>query len=231
MATVVLGAAGAAVGGAAGRAIGSFLGRQIDRSFGRGASGRRVSDVRLPSAQYGDPIPRVLRRMRVAGLLLWASPPVLTATVSKSGTGQGSSVSFAYALSTGQVDAIGRIWADGRLIRDAEGQQAVTFSMRLHSGNEDQPRDPLLASVIGVDRTPAYRGLAYLVFENFDLSSFGNRLPLITVELASESEALSVLRVIGTHLDVPCEENDRGRPLEGLALSGDDQAIALSTLR
>ena len=228
MATLILSAAGAAIGGPLGGLAGSLIGRQIDRSFGGAKS--RLSDLRAPSSQYGDPIAAVLRQMRVAGVVLWASAPVATATVSKSGTGQGSSVSFAYGLSSGHVENVDRVWADGRLIRDSEGRQDVSFTMRLHSGDEDQSSDPLIASLIGEELSPAFRGIAYLVFENFDLSSFGNRLPLITVEISGSGEPIIAEEVIRNALDLRGTTSSKTHVLEGCALSGDDAAEALAPL-
>lgn len=229
MATLVLGAAGTALGGPLGGKIGSLLGREVERSFGRGPTSRLV-DLRAPTAQYGDPIPRIVGRMRVAGVILWHSDPVATATVSKSGTGQGSSVHFAIGISSGRVGAIGRIWADGRLIKDAEGQQGVLFTMRLNDGSEDQASDPLLASALGEDEASAFRGISYLVFEDFDLSSFGNRLPLITVEVfAAGPEMVSAESVLAEAIGLK-KLAEPAHSLEGIALFGDDQASALAPL-
>jgi hypothetical protein len=229
MATLVLSAAGAAIGGPVGGLVGSFVGRQIDRSFGAG-TGTRLSDLRAPSSQYGDPIPRILRQMRVAGVVLWASAPVAIATVSKSGTEQASSVSFAYGLSSGFIEDVGRIWADGRLIRDGEGRQDVSFTLRLHHGDEDQLSDPLIASLLGEENAPAFRGIAYLVFENFDLSTFGNRLPLITVEVLAGGDPIIAEDIIRSELDVAGGTDDRPHKLDGFALTGDDGAAALQPL-
>lgn len=229
MATLILSAAGAAVGGPVGGAVGTFLGRQVDRSLARRPQSR-LTDWRAPSSQYGEPIPATLGRMRVAGVVLWAGPPVVTTTVSKNGAGQGLSVSFAYGLSSGPIKAVHRIWADGRLIRDEKGRQDVTFEMRLHQGDEDQASDPLIASVLGEELAPAYRGIAYLVFENFDLSSFGNRLPLLTVEVVGEAGPLAAEEVCRQALRLTGEIGGSAHELEGVALVGDDKAEAMSPL-
>ena len=229
MATLILSAAGAAVGGPIGSAIGTYVGQQVDRTFARGPQSR-LTDWRAPSSRYGDPIPAVLRRMRVAGVVLWTAPPVAISTVSKNGTGQGLSVSFAYGLSSGRVDEVVRIWADGRLILDEEGRQDVAFELRLHYGDEDQGSDPLIASIIGEELAPAYRGIAYLLFENFDLSSFGNRLPLITVELGGNGDPLLRERVCQGALGLSGAVDDTTNELEGFALQGDTKADAIASL-
>lgn len=228
MATLVLGAAGAALGGPAGAAIGRFAGSQIDRSFGASAT-RRISDLRLPSAQYGDPIPSVRGRMRVAGVVLWCAPPVPIAVVNKDGSAQSLSVSFALAVSSSPIAEVGRIWADGRLIRDSEGQQSASFTLRLHSGSEDQASDPLVAAIEGESLAPAYRGIAYIVFENLDLSSFGSRLPLITVEVFGGEESVTtddlLAGALGLH-SPPCKRSQHS--LVGASLIGDNVLEAVA---
>lgn len=229
MASLVLSAAGTALGGPAGGAVGALIGRQINRSFARPAIDR-VNDLRFPSSQYGDPIPRIVGQMRVAGVVLWSSKPVATATVSKSGSAQGVSVSFALGLSSGRVQQIGRIWADGQLIRDGEGSQDVPFDLRLHGGDEDQLSDPLIASTLGDDLAPAFRGIAYLLFEDFDLSGFGNRLPMLMVEVTTSTDRMSAESVLSEGLGLSVADQQPGHELKGYALAGDDMKAALAPL-
>lgn len=228
MATLVLGAAGAALGGPLGSAVGSFLGREIDRDFAPGPQ-PRLSDLRLSSNQYGDIIPNVHGRLRVGGTVIWSTSPVATATVSKSGSGQGSSVSFALALSSGRIETVGRIWADGRLIRDSDGQQAIDFDLRMHAGDEDQECDPLIASALGNELAPAFRGIGYLVFEDFDLSGFGNRLPILSVEVEAGSEPITAEKVISEGLGIG-RGAEVSHEVVGFASGGDDQGSAIAPL-
>jgi hypothetical protein len=88
-------------------------------------------------------------------------------------------------LSARAIRRVGRIWADGRLIRGAAGDLKVKATLRVHSGSEDQPVDPLIASAEGAG-APAYRGMAYLVWEDLPLAEFGNRLPSLTVEVVAD---------------------------------------------
>ena len=85
------------------------------------------------------------------------------------------SVSLGVALCEGEVLRVGRIWADGQAI----DQSGITF--RLHPGSEDQLPDPLIAAIEG--EAPAYRGTAYVVFENLDLTPYGNRIPQFNFEV------------------------------------------------
>lgn len=228
MATQVFRAAGAALGGPVGANVGSIIGREIDRSL-RLQPQARLSDLRLPSTQYGDAIPAVHGRMRVGGLVLWSGTPLATATIGKNGSGQGSTVSFAFAITSGRVENVERIWADGRLIRDGEGRQAVGFTMRVHRGDEDQLSDPLIASLLGEERAPAFRGIAYLLFEDFDLSSFGNRLPLITAEVEGAGSSIIAEEIIAERIGIGSPAFG-GHPVLGFAAVGDDQASAIAPL-
>ena len=54
---------------------------------------------------------------------------------------------------------------------------------RWYPGNEVQPADPFIAAKMGASSTPAYRGLAYVVFETLALTAFGNRIPQLSFEI------------------------------------------------
>ena len=203
MATILLSAAGAAIGGsiggtvlglsmaAVGRFAGAMIGRSIDqRLLGQGSDvveTGRVSRLRLTGTGEGDAIARVHGRMRVAGNVIWATEFRETKAVS-GGSGKGGppaptqvsysySVSLAISLCEGEIGHVGRIWADGvELARDA-------LTMRVYPGSRDQLPDPKIEAVEGAGTVPAYRGTAYVVFEELALSTYGNRLPQLSFEV------------------------------------------------
>jgi hypothetical protein len=72
--------------------------------------------------------------------------------------------------------------------------------MRVHTGYGDQPVDPLIAQAEGIDRCPAFRNTAYVVFEDLELADFGNRIPLLTFEVIADSDGCSMTRIITTLL-------------------------------
>lgn len=72
---------------------------------------------------------------------------------------------------------MGRIWADGQQL------DLSCVSWRLHDGSEDQTPDPLIEAIEGPDEAPAYRGVAYVIFENLALGEFGNRIPQFNFEV------------------------------------------------
>ncbi|MGV8987291.1 MAG: baseplate multidomain protein megatron [Cypionkella sp.] len=205
MATILLSAAGAAIGsgfggtvlglsGAViGRAVGATVGRSIDqRILGVGSEPietGRVERFQLTGASEGAPIARVWGRMRVSGQVIWATRFLETAN--RSGSGKGSprpsttsfsySVSLAIALCQGEAQRLGRIWADGIEI------PVGNLDLRFYPGDETQLPDPKIEAVEGAGLAPNYRGIAYVVIEDLDLSRFGNRIPQFTFEIIRRS--------------------------------------------
>ncbi len=199
MATIVLSAAGMAVGGSIGgsvlglssavigRAVGASIGRAIDQSLlGQGSDPvevGRVDRFRLTGASEGSAVPQVYGRVRVGGQVIWASEFEETKR-KRGGKGTGPrtnefsyTVSVAIALCEGVVGGIGRIWADGEEIAPDD------LSLRLYPGTETQMPDPLIEAIEGTGAAPGYRGTAYVVIEDLDLGRFGNRVPQFTFEV------------------------------------------------
>ena len=199
MATLLLSAAGSALGGAlggsvaglgalaVGKAAGAVVGSAIDqRLLGLGSAPvetGRVEHFRVMGSNEGAALPRIFGRTRLAGQLIWSSRFLESASTERVGGKGGGpsvrqyrySVSLAIALCEGEVSRIGRIWADGQAL----DQSGLTF--RLHTGDEDQLPDPLIEAIEG--EAPAYRGTAYVVIENLDLTPFGNRIPQFNFEV------------------------------------------------
>lgn len=185
MATALLSSLGASVAGPFGQLAGAAAGGAIDDAVLGGRSGRLV----VQSAAYGAPIPRVYGTMRVEGGLIWATPlrEEGVAALNKVFGAQGRSytVSVAVALSARPIQRVARIWADGKLIRDASGRMSIAGALRVHTGGERQAPDPLIASAEGAGAA-AFRGVAYVVFENLQLGAFGNRLPRLAFEVVAD---------------------------------------------
>lgn len=207
MATVLLSAAGAALGsgfggtvfglsGAViGRAVGATVGRVIDqRILGAGSAPveqGRIQRFQLSSASEGAAIPRVWGKMRVAGEVIWATRFLETAH--RSGGSKGSprpattnftyTISLAIALCQGEARRLGRIWADGMEI--ARG----SLDLRFYPGSDNQLPDPKIEAVEGPGMAPAYRGIAYVVIEDLDIGRFGNRVPQFTFEIFRGAES------------------------------------------
>lgn len=198
MATLVLSAVGTAIGGPIGGAIGALAGQQFDRAIfsGPGREGPRLKELRVTTSSYGNPIARNYGRLRMPGTIIWATDLVESSETSGGKSGPSTttytySVSFAVALSSRPVEALGRIWADGNLLRGAAGDLKTGGTLRFYDGFGDQPVDPLLASAEGA-ACPAFRGTAYAVFEELQLSDFGNRIPALTFEIIADNGEISL---------------------------------------
>ena len=195
MATLVLTVVGGIVGGPVGAAIGAAIGQQVDAAIfkPKGREGPRLADLKVQASTYGQQIPKLFGTMRVAGSVIWATD--LIERRSKRGGGKGRpstteysySVSLAVALSSRPIGAIRRIWADGNLLRGSSGTFQERCIFRWHDGSEDQAVDPLIASALGIASASAFRGLAYAVFEDLELGSFGNRIPSLTFEVEADA--------------------------------------------
>ncbi|RDE04814.1 hypothetical protein DVW87_14665 [Sphingomonas aracearum] len=236
MATLVLSAVGTAIGGPIGGALGALLGQGVDREVLRppGRQGPRLTTLAVQTSTYGTPIPRLFGRMRVAGSVIWATDLIESHATSRAGKGQPSvttysySASFAVALSARAIRRVGRIWADGSLLRGAAGDLKVAGTLRVHPGGEDQAADPLIASAEG-SMAPAHRGIAYAVFENLELAEFGNRLPSLTFEVFADEAPVSA-GFIAAELTQGRVAARGGTMLDGFAAYGDSARGVLETL-
>jgi hypothetical protein len=202
VATLVFSTVGTILGGPIGGAIGALIGQSVDQQLLSPPSrGPRLGDLAVQTSSYGTQVPRIYGAMRVAGSVIWATD-LVEGEQTSGAKGQPDvvysySVSLAVALSSRPVAAIGRIWADGQLLRGAEGDFKVPVTFRFYDGSEDQEIDPLIGSIEGIATTPAYRGLALAVFENFELAQFGNRIPFMTIEVIADVDAPTVADVLG----------------------------------
>lgn len=203
MATLVFTAVGSALGGPIGSAIGSVIGGQIDRALlggGQRRAGPRLKELAVTTASYGTPIPRHFGTMRAPGTIIWATD-LAEARETSGGKGRPStttfsySASFAVALASRPIAGIGRIWADGNLLRGAAGDLKVGGALRIHLGHGDQAPDPLIASARGA-ACPAFRGLAYCVFEALQLADFGNRIPTLSFEILADDSAVTLAGLV-----------------------------------
>lgn len=191
----VLPAALRSVGAALGRAAGAYVGGRIDDAlFGeaRQVKGPRLTEVHLMGSSEGAGVPAVFGRMRVSGQLIWAArfKETQRTETRRVGGKRGQNVSqttfsyslsFAVALCEGVVDEVSRVWANG------EAMDLSRVAWRLHPGTEDQAPDPLIEAIEGFGAAPAYRGLAYIVFEDLPLEAFGNGLPSLSFEVRARA--------------------------------------------
>lgn len=207
------GSAALGLGWQSGWIIGSLIGNALfaPNTTLAPQEGPRLSDLSVSSSAYGAPIPIAYGTMRMGGNMIWSTGLIETenteTVTQEGGKGGGGSVSqtittytyrasFALAFGEGPADQVLRLWADGKLIFDRtgglQGSQTVSrdgFRMRFYPGDETQLPDPLIEAVEGAGHVPAHRGLCYIVFEDFQLANFGNRIPNITAEITWRGQA------------------------------------------
>lgn len=192
MANLVISGIGAAVGGmiggTTGAQIGWLLGSYISANDPANIPQQQIGDLRVQTSAYGAGIPIVFGKQRVAGNIIWAADKT-TYSIKQGGKGGGANtpsatgykVDMAIALCKGQIEGISKIWADGKLIVDTSGD-SQTLIGQLYTGSNSQLPDPTMESALGVGNVPAYRGLAYIVMNDFDLGVAG-RIPVFSFEV------------------------------------------------
>ena len=157
----------------------------IDRLLdNRVFEGPRQDSFHLQTSRDGAPMPRVFGRARMAGQVIWASRVrEIVTEESVGGKGGGPvrrdysyTVSFAVGLCEGEILGVDRIWANGDILKRSG------LTVRVHTGSEGQGPDPVIAAT-EPGPVPAFRGTAYIVFEDFPLDDYGARLPIINAEV------------------------------------------------
>lgn len=234
MATLLLTAVGTAIGGPLGGAIGALIGRQVDGAIfgGRGSEGPRLNELTVQTSSYGAAIPRHFGKVRAAGTVIWATD--LVEHKAKQGGGKGRpsvttytyTASFAVAVASRPIAGIGRIWADGNLLRGTAGDLKVGGQMRVHTGYGDQPVDSLIAQAEGTGTCPAFRETAYVVFEDLELAAYGNRLPSLTFEILADTGGTNLGAIARSIID-GAETSTLYRPLDGFSI---DRGTAVDVL-
>jgi hypothetical protein len=188
---------GAEIGAGLGKLAGGAIDGALFGSSGqsRVVQGPRLTDLHVTASTEGAPIPRIYGRARLGGQVIWATDFDEEVTTSDAGgggkgasagggnaTGSTTSVSYLYyanfavGLCEGEITGLGRIWANGVEL------DLSTVSYRVYAGSEIQQADGLILAKAG-PTAPAFRGLAYIVFEHLALAAFGNRMPQLSFEV------------------------------------------------
>jgi hypothetical protein len=238
MATLILSTVGAIYGGPVGGAIGAFVGQKIDQLIignGKSREGPRLKELQLQTSSYGTQIPAILGSMRVAGTVIWSTDLIEKRKKSGGSKTQPSTInysysaSFAVALSSHPVARVRRIWADGNLLRGSAGDFKTPTVFRFYEGHADQSVDPLIASALGAVACPAFRGIAYAVFEDMQLADYGNRIPSLTFELFERETPVS-LSTIAAVSSVGAISGTSAETVTGYAVQGSDVETAMRPL-
>ena len=206
MATMVLSSAGSALGkylpvpnGAAlGRRAGNLLGRYIDNAlFSRvPEDSTDFIDLTFQRSAYGKVIPLCYGTMKLAGNIIWALPVREDTYYRGGGKGTGALprpstsysatrrrfASLAIALCAGRAQRLIRAYADDAPLN------LSNVNYRFYTGSQTQEPDPLIVAQEGEGKAPAYRGLCYIVLEDFPLAEYNGRIPNFAFEIAVAPE-------------------------------------------
>jgi hypothetical protein len=157
-----------------------------------GAVGPRLNDLQISSSAPGNPIPFGFGQYRIGGQIIWAQA-IQEHKKNQSAKGGPTTTTYDYTCTFAVSFGFGpgqimQLWGDSDCIYDTTGTQqvgtlqnsqgeTVSLSVTLYPGDENQMPDPTIVSIQGAKQTPAYRGQILAVFDNMDLSNFGNRIP------------------------------------------------------
>lgn len=187
---------GGPAGALYGAQIGMMAGGYLDPPKGPNVEGPRLNDLTVQTSTYGAVIPRVYGTVTVNGNVFWLENNALKETITKKksgGKGGGSktttrtytySATFAVGLCKGPIAGVRRIWVGPDLIYDAgssdpatiEASNAAAEGFAIYLGTDTQLPDARMQATLGADNTPAWRGLAYIVFYDLQLARYANSL-------------------------------------------------------
>lgn len=184
----------------AGFMIGSMVGNTVDPQIIKGPS---IGDGQQTTSQEGQPRPKVWGTGCVGGNIIARGELQKVINRQRQGKSMGPVteeerflLTYAIRVAEGPLDGIVRIWEDEKLSYDIrlegsqvsqEENQKYAQSFRFYNGSEEQMPDSELEAIFGVGNTPAYRGTAYIVFPNRDLTHRGGSVPNYRFEISTSA--------------------------------------------
>ncbi len=177
-----------------GFAVGSIVGGLLFPDPPIKNVGPRIDDRTVTTSTYGTMLPLIYGTISVHGNIFDGSSELIETahTETTGGKGGGPEVentTFTYsahlAVSIGEpISAVLQVYANGQLIYDATStnvRRPPWLKMRVYLGTETQEPDPTLEAIHGAGDVPAYLGMAYLMFEDFQLGDFYNKPPVFDI--------------------------------------------------
>lgn len=155
----------------------------------------KLSEISLQTSTYSKIIPIVYGTNKLAGNIIWLGEvrEVRNDNTTTLRIGKGQKIkqtsidyfyflSFAVAICKGEISELKNVWADTTLL------DMNKYSHRFYPGNSAQMPDSLIEALEGIGKVSAYRDICYIVFENFPLSEFNNRIPNFLFEITRKNE-------------------------------------------
>lgn len=186
--------------------IGGTLGGFVDQTFlfpaifgnQQAGNGPRLDNLQVQLASEGSPIFFCIGpENRIAGTVIWKTDLIETKHTKSSGglSGGGQkqksytySCSVAIGVCEGAIEAIDKIWANGKVIYDGITNDSRYDSLTIYKGTGTQMPDPIIESYEGAGQVPGHRGRAYVVIENLQLEDFGRQLPSFTFLVRQQTD-------------------------------------------
>lgn len=216
MAVLALGLIGAGAGAAYGAEAaligfnsGILLGGII---FPKKIGGDKLSDLKVTTSTYGGTVQQVWGNIRVAGDIFWAAIDadgnhlVDNSTTSSQGGSGGAQITTEYATATFAVivahsriidsennvifrnPTIQRIWFNDKIVWDVTATTSNKLSVVFYDGTQTTA-DSIMDGNTYVrysKNSPAYKNIAYCLFDTANLSDYGNRLPNVSIEIQTD---------------------------------------------
>jgi hypothetical protein len=161
----------------------------------------RLDDLKVTGAGYGVMIPQVYGKFQTAGNLIWAAMDengnalvehVTDTSEGGKGGGGGATVrtysytvTMAMAFAKGPISELLRITAEDIVIYDSTASPVTQYGIDVYLGDDTQVPNSTIEAYEGFGGAPAYRGLAYVVFTDFPLTQWGERIPQMVFEFTT----------------------------------------------
>lgn len=196
-----------------GYAIGSLVGNAVDPVQ---IQGPQLGDIPPQTSRDGVPRPVVYGVGVVSGNLVAVGNVRKVERHESQAKGGPETVTeralltYAIRICEGPIKGISRIWQDEKLVYDVSaaapvyedntefqrlflrlthtlaGTAKFLGNKRIYLGDESQMPDAALEAIFGVGDTPAFRGSAYMVFEDEDITDAGVRVPSYRFEVVND---------------------------------------------
>lgn len=181
------------------RFAGSWIGKYIEREIAGPDEYYNIAKIKESftgvKANYGDCIPLVFGKAKLYGQIIWIDQ-IRSVSVNEDvnkyfeDTGQTRSIthnvkvvyyaSFALSICEGTIIDIDRVWLNSELVDISK------YNFRLYLGSDEQNPDPLITKH-HKNLTPAFKDLAYIVFEDLPLADFNDLIPNFAFEVTRKA--------------------------------------------
>lgn len=175
-----------------GRLLGNYLTNLNFQPNHQYSFAKQIDNIHIGLVEDTKPIPLVYGKARVKGQIIWAldireeaicdtelkySRRIKKPSLIKHKTSYKYYADFALGIAEGYIDDLERVWINNS---DAD---ISDYQYRFYNGSNSQFPDILIQRHMGEGKTPAFKGLAYIVFENFPLEDFHNKIPYFEFEI------------------------------------------------